>query len=374
MKVEIISIGTRLLMSDILDTGTAYLSRSMREVNLELTCKVTVGDEPDMVADAIRVALRRADFVLTTGGLGKTEGDLTRRALEQVLGREVLSSRDKVGLLGKSGTRGHALLIEHERGTLICLPGDRREMAYLVETGVLPYIRRRLASEPGVGWALLRTVGVMESSLKRQLEDIVSGANHRITFDSFAGQTNIQIWVKSKTTQQAEQDLDEIRQAITARLGDHVYGEGEDRLEDVVLDFLSRSGKKLSLAECYTGQSLAKTLAASEHAGDHISPLPANSWIDVAQLLELNELSPHDDLTGWCRTVAEQTRARQKADIGLVIYKNVTPGGVQVLVTLASPLGVSVTQRTFGGHPENINPWACTLGLAHLRRWLLAHR
>ncbi|HEX6383482.1 MAG TPA: hypothetical protein VF177_02325 [Anaerolineae bacterium] len=78
-------------------------------------------------------------------------------------------------------------------------------------------------------------------------------------------------------------------------------------------------------------------------------------------------------MTQWCRTAAEQLRLKSETDLGLVVYKNVTRSGVQVLVTLASPTGVSVTQRSFGGHPENIDQWAFTLGLTHLRRWLLVH-
>ncbi|NJN54274.1 MAG: hypothetical protein HC804_05645 [Anaerolineae bacterium] len=70
MKVEIVSIGTELLVSDILDTNSAFVSRSLREVKVDLTCKVTIGDDPDMIADAFRTALRRADVVSFYGGVG----------------------------------------------------------------------------------------------------------------------------------------------------------------------------------------------------------------------------------------------------------------------------------------------------------------
>ena len=73
MKVEIISIGTELLVSDILDTNAAYISRSLREVNVSLTSKITIGDDPEMIADAFQVALRRADVVIATGGLGQRQ-------------------------------------------------------------------------------------------------------------------------------------------------------------------------------------------------------------------------------------------------------------------------------------------------------------
>lgn len=84
MKVEIISIGTELLVSDILDTNAAYISRSLREVNVTLTSKVTIGDDPAMIADAFQVALRRANLVIATGGLGRGKDDFTREAITAV--------------------------------------------------------------------------------------------------------------------------------------------------------------------------------------------------------------------------------------------------------------------------------------------------
>jgi hypothetical protein len=84
-------------------------------------------------------------------------------------------------------------------------------------------------------------------------------------------------------------------------------------------------------------------------------------------------LTNDTDLTRWCREAAERLKEKAAADIGLLVYNNITPGGIQLLITLASSSGVSVMQRSFGGHPDNIAQWASTLGMVHLRRWLLAH-
>jgi hypothetical protein len=95
--------------------------------------------------------------------------------------------------------------------------------------------------------------------------------------------------------------------------------------------------------------------------------------VDLAEYLDLDPLTSDTDLTRWCRDAAEQLREKHSADIGLLIYNYITPGGIQLLITLASSFGVSVMQRSFGGHPDNIAHWASTLGMVHLRRWLLAH-
>lgn len=379
MKVEIVSIGTELLMSDIIDTNAAHVSRSLREVNISLTSKVTVGDDLEMIVDAIQVALRRADVVLTIGGLGQKENDLTRQAVAAVTGRELTADPPGITdavLLGASPTAANTssgLLLEALRGTIICLPSARREMAYLLETAVLPYLQQQFTTETKAGWLLLRTVGMMESSIKQQLTDLTVGARHRITFDSFAGQTNIRLWVEAKSEEQVSSELRRLKQMVLARLGDHVYGEGEDQLEGVILQTLLKSNIRLVIAECDTDHILARLFEQLPGADQVITVLPTATWSDLAGFLELDTATLESDLTTRCRAAAEQLLARTQADLALVVYNNVTQGGVQVLVTLASSHGVSVTQRSFGGHPENIDHWASTLGLAHLRRWLMVH-
>lgn len=375
MKVEIVSIGTELLVSDILDTNSAYVSRSLREVKVELTSKVTVGDDPEMIADAIKVALRRADVVLTTGGLGTGRDDFTRQAVTAVTGRAPLPDPPAVTgakLLGDSTVRMCGLMVEESSGTIMCLPGNRREMAYLLETEVLPYLRQQLYKEHKAGWTLLRSVGLMQSSLKQDLADLAPDPQHSITFDSFAGQTNIRIWVQASSEEEVQAELKRMKGIVRERLGDHIFGAESDRLEGVVQQSLSEIGVKVSIAECYTNQVMMDTLSANEGSEDAFYVLPWQTWYDLADKLHLEAVT-QNNLTQWCRRAAERLMEETGNALGLVVYNNVTQGGVQILVTLASPNGVSVTQRSFGGHPDNIDQWALTLGLSHLRRWLLAH-
>jgi len=375
MKVEIISIGTELLVSDILDTNAAYISRSLREVNVSLTGKVTVGDDPEMIADAFKVALRRADMVIATGGLGHGKDDFTHEAITAVTQRPAIPEPPGIHgaiLLGNSDVGSTGLMLEEVTGVLVCLPGNRREMSYLLETEVLPYLRQQLETEMQTGWALLRCVGVMESSLKQDLADLAASPDHRITFDSFAGQTNIRLWAKAKSEQALQEQLHTLKTAVSQRLGDHVFGAEADRLEAVVLHNLMKNKLHLSLAECYTHDIINETICPLEGAAEHISLYSAKTWKELGAALQLDKLTG-DNLSQWCRRAANALRSQNNSDLSLIVFSNVTQGGVQILVTLASPNGVSVTQRSFGGHPENIDQWALTLGLTHLRRWLMVH-
>ncbi|WP_420643603.1 competence/damage-inducible protein A [Candidatus Leptofilum sp.] len=375
MKVEIISIGTELLVSDILDTNAAHISRSLREVNVALTSKVTIGDDPEMIADAFRVALRRADLVIATGGLGSSKDDFTLEAVTAVTNRHPTTESPGIQggiLLGDSIVGSTGVMVEEKDGVLVCLPGNRREMSYLLETEVLPYLQEQLSDDIHTGWTLLRCVGVMESSLKQDLADLNANAEQRITFDSFAGQTNIRLWAKASSEAALNEKLARLKTAVAQRLGDHVFGDESDRLETVVLQQLKQNNLHLSLAECYTHAVLQKIIAPLPDAASHVQLHPAQTWQAVATALKLDDLTG-DNLSQWCRHAANALRSQTDTDLSLVVYSNVTQGGVQILVTLASPHGVSVTQRSFGGHPENIDQWALTLGLTHLRRWLMVH-
>lgn len=376
MKIEIISIGTELLVSDILDTNSAYISRCLRELNVTLTSKVTVGDDPDMIADVFQVALDRADVVLASGGIGFGENDFTRQAISQITDiAQIEFSNKTVGyrVLGSEAQYGQGIFVKVGEASLICLPGNRRELAYLLETEVLPYLQGQLTAVAKVShWKLLRTVGMMESSLKQELADIAIGPNHRINFDSFAGQTNVKIWVEAETANKVEQEILRLENIILDRMGDHVFGKQKDLLEKVVVGTLSKSGYSLSIAECNTAQTISNAIKQVPQYSPAIQLIAVDKWQDLAKMLQLNQLD-HDQLTQWCRYAAQALLSLHQSDLSLIVYNNVTQGGIQLLVTLASQFGVSVTQRSFGGHPENIHQWALTLGLSHLRRWLIAH-
>ena len=378
MKIELVSIGTELLISDILDTNLSYVARSLREVDVSLTCKVTVGDDLAMIVDALRVGLRRADAVLTIGGLGADEADFTEMALKQLIQETAVHAPADPPLLRTIGNEmlaqatGKVLTLDEH--IIISLPGNRREITYLMENEVLPYLRHQRVDPTAVhsGWRLLRTVGIMESSLKQELADLTNGISHRLTFDSFAGQTNIRIWAEQDSVAHVQDELNRVQELVKSRLGDYIYGGEQDRLEQNVIEQLRQSTYKVSLLEFNTDAICTRTLRQIPESEEFCRFQHANQWQTIANEFDLEPLRD-DNLVHWCRAVADQLVKRQAVDLGLIVFSNITQSGVQILVTLASPYGISVIQRSFGGHPDNINQWALTLALSHLRRWLLAY-
>lgn len=374
MKVEVVSIGSELLMSDVLDTNSAYISRSLQTVGAELIYKVTVGDNLERITEAFLVAMARADVVLAIGGLGTAVNDFTRAAAAAATGLEY--DPDENVVIGATSIdvapgRSASFFVEKNERLLFCLPGNRREMAYILETAVFPFLQRQQQLKSG--WVLLRTVGLMESSIRQMLSDLIAEPNQTISFDSYAGQTNIRLSVEADSEQEIEEQLTELNHEIRSRLGDHIFGEGNDRLETVILNMLRQNNFKLAVVECNTSRFLSRALAQVPDHGAVVETFPFDLVDDLAGYLDISPLISQEEFTYWCREVAEKLRIQQEVDLSLFLYSHVNPGGVQLSSFLSSDLGVSVTQRSFGGHPENINQWASTLGLSHLHRWFLAH-
>ncbi len=322
MKAEIVSIGTKHLLGDVLDTNSAYISRSLQEIGAELIYKVTVGDNLEHIADALRIALARADLVLTTGGLGDQARDFTRQAAAATTHASLNPITHELEgsiLLGNQAPRFAGFILDNLPGMLVCLPGSRREMAYLLETEVFPYIRARARLKSGM--LILRTVGVMESSLRQQLADLALASNQWISFDSYAGQSNIRLRVMADTEADIQVQLDMLRSTILQRLGDHVFGQDKDRLEAVILAMLGKGGYRLAVAECHTDHTLSQLLLADTAVTvtASILPLAVESEIDLASALQIEPPTPTTTITHWCRTAAEEMVRKTAVSLGLLV-------------------------------------------------------
>lgn len=371
MQVEVVTIGDELLFNEIIDTNAPYIIRCLREINLDPFCKLTVGDKLDAIVQVFQAGLKRSHIVVTTGGMGANEDDFTYQAIVTVTGRNHETFPHLTYLNGLSPT-SYGMMVEQNEGTLICLPGNPRDMTYIMESVVLPYLQNRLQQERPCGWLLLRTAGAMESTLRQLLGDLELVSGQRITFISFAGQTDIRLWVEANSQDEVGLALNRLRGDILERLGDHIYGEEQDRLEQIVLGQLQNADQKLVIAECDTGRVLSRSLGSINNSEALTLTTPANV-AELSDYLGLVQPTAEGDLTKWCRLAADLLMRRHQSNLALLLFNNITPGGVQILVTLASRFGVSMIQRSFGGHPDNINYWANTLALVHLRRWLLAH-
>lgn len=302
MDVEIVTVGTELLLGFTVDTNAAEISRALAEVGGRVVRRVTVADERGPLRDAVAGALRRSRFVIVTGGLGPTNDDITKRTVADLyrlpleideeylraLGerfrryphREMPASnrsqaempRGAVRLPNRRGT-APGLLIDAPIGTAILLPGVPGEMRQILHDHVAPLVRERVRAAAGhpavIRSRTVRTTGVTESGLADllgPLEGSLGGAT--LAYLPGWDGVDLRVTVRGLDEPEAERVLDGATRTLVAALGDPCYGTGDRDLAAAALDALRSSGRTVAVAESCTGGLIGARLSAIPGASD----------------------------------------------------------------------------------------------------------
>jgi competence/damage-inducible protein CinA-like protein len=281
MQAEIITIGTELLLGQIIDTNAAYLAKELAAMGFNVFRSTTIGDNQDRIAHAVRRALDDCDVVITSGGIGPTVDDKTRAAVAAAMGRDLVFDQslmddikaffDKRGLvLGENNPRQafiphDAIPVRNPVGTapgfivvqdhryVISLPGVPRELYYLMEHSVLPFIQREFGLETVINMRVLRTAGTGESNIDRLVADLEESNNPTVGLSAYPGAVDIRVTAKAKDSITAQQLLDDMETQLRDRLGDMIYGLDDVTIESVVVNMLLERGLKLVVLETNTG-------------------------------------------------------------------------------------------------------------------------
>ncbi|MCX7839698.1 MAG: CinA family nicotinamide mononucleotide deamidase-related protein, partial [Anaerolineae bacterium] len=290
MKAEIISIGTELLLGQLTDTNAVWIAERLSEVGVDLYFRTTVGDNAGRIANAIQHALTRADIVITTGGLGPTVDDVTREAVAQATGRDLVLDENLLvqiqRLFEKWGRTMSAnnvrqayiprgatpienpvgtapvFIVEHQGKYIVSLPGVPREMKYLMETRILPWLREKTQGEAIILSKTLRTCAVGESQVDEKIADLETSSNPTVGLMAHPGQTDVRITAKARTRAEAEALIKEMETRVRERLGDWIYGEGNETVEEVVARLLAARNWRIAIAETNTAGKIAERLRA----------------------------------------------------------------------------------------------------------------
>lgn len=288
MRAEILSVGTELLLGQITDTNAAYIARALADLGIDVFFKQTVGDNPQRIQEALRLALSRADAVLITGGLGPTEDDLTVEAVAQALGepliedaavadhvRRFFAARGrtptpnvfKQALVPRSArvipnSRGTApgIHLEHGERVIFIMPGVPYEMEAMMHGYVLPALRAH-AGGAVIRSRVLRVTGEGESAVEMRIKDLLATTTPTIAPYAKLGEVHLRLTAKGPAEAVAQQ-LAEGERRVRERLGELIYGEDDETLEEVVGRLLVSRGETLAVAESCTGGLLAQRLTA----------------------------------------------------------------------------------------------------------------
>lgn len=288
MRAEILSVGTELLLGQIVDTNAAYLARVLSDLGISVYRRVTVGDNMDRLLAALRQALADSDIVLTIGGLGPTMDDITRDglagALEDTLlfdegiadrlreffrkrGMPVLESNLRQAWVPTNGRaidnpNGTApgLLFEKNGKIGIALPGPPNEFIPMVDNQVVPYLREKTGNVGTIRSKVLRIAGVGESLVEERVKDLMHDSNPTVAPYAKVGEVHLRVTAKATTAEEADALILERALQIYDILGDAIYGEGDDPIEKAVVLALKERGQTIATAESCTGGLLSQRI------------------------------------------------------------------------------------------------------------------
>jgi nicotinamide-nucleotide amidase len=376
-QAEILTIGTEILLGQIVDTNTAAIARSLRGIGVNLYFAATVGDNVDRSAAAIRTALERSDILITTGGLGPTIDDMTRAAMagavgvdtefspalwEQIkerfahFGREPSENNRRqaylpIGATGIENPVGTApaFWLEYNGSIAFALPGVPAEMEHLLEHEVLPLIESRYSLAAPIHTRILRTAGIGESSLDSRIQDLETADNPTLGVSAHPGQVDLRLGARAESVERAQAMLSDLERELRDRLGDLIFGQNDETLAGVVLRLAAAHGWRVVSLEAGTGGTLAQVLAESSQSFDRAI---------VAHRLAPADLS--------ARLAEEMAQADAQLGFGLVLLAE---GDENRLTGVVRGPGVDrAFDRTYNGPPANAAAWGCSHLLNLARR------
>jgi len=291
MDIELVTVGTELLLGFTVDTNSAEIGRTLAAGGVRVVRRTAVADEVAAIRDAVSAALKRTGVVVTTGGLGPTADDITKSAVAALFGARLVFDPSvwaalearfaRFGRIPTANNRGQAeipegaavlpnrwgtapgLWLEGEPGLVVMLPGVPIEMRNLLEASVVPRFAARSKGASVIRSATVRTTGIAESTLAERMDDLEARiAPLSLAYLPGLGSVDLRVTAWNLDGEEADRRLAEAVRLMTDRAGDHAYGTGNDDLAAVVLAELRRRGLRICVAESCTGGLLGGRLTA----------------------------------------------------------------------------------------------------------------
>jgi nicotinamide-nucleotide amidase len=293
MNAEITIIGSELLLGQIIDTNASYIAQKLAEIGINLYFKTTVGDNFERMKSVLINALKRSEIIITSGGLGPTEDDLTREVISEVTGRELILHKDilnhieslfnKLGFKMSENNKKQAFLpkeaipienpigtapgfvLEHENKVIISLPGVPSELKLLMEKSVIPYLKERFQLKGIIKSRVLKTVEITEGRVDELIKDLMKrGPNPTVGVLAYPSGVEIRITAKGDNMDEVMNLIRIVEDDIRNRLKDYIYGADKETLEEVVKNMLKERNLTISVLETCTAGKLSQKLLDSE--------------------------------------------------------------------------------------------------------------
>ena len=410
MRAEIVSVGTELLLGQIVDTNAAYVARVLSDLGISVYRRVTVGDNMERLLAALRDALENSDIVITIGGLGPTMDDITRDGLAAALGdtlqfdeniaeklreffrirnypllesnlRQAMVPTQGRALANPNGT-APGLLFEVGGKIAFALPGPPNEFIPLVDNEIAPYIRLKTGNVGTIRSLVLRVAGVGESMVEEKIKDLMQDANPTVAPYAKVGEVHLRVTAKADTAEAADKLIAERAALVRARLGNAIYAENDDPIEKAVVLALRERGQTVGTAESCTGGLVAQRI--TEIAGS--SAVFAGGVVAYSNAAKTDLVSVPAELiervgavsAEVAQALAEGARARFGTTYGIGVTGIAGPDGGTaekpvglVYIAVAYPGGCDVEKSNFIGSRAIVRTRSAQTALNLLRLRIL---
>lgn len=283
---ELISVGTEILLGDILNTDAQFLSIELAKLGISVIHQSTVGDNRERLLEQLNEAAKRSDIIILSGGLGPTPDDLTKEVCCEFFGKEMLLHeptvekirnyfsakgmemtqnnlkqamfpKDSVIFPNNNGT-APGMAIEKDGVHILVLPGPPRELKPMFKDSALPYLMR--FSDKIIVSHNIRTFGIGESAMAEKVNDLFDSENPTVAPYAKDGEALLRVTAMAGTKDEAEELCKPLISEICSRLGDYVYGLDYSCIEEAVVKMLKSRNLKVATAESCTGGLIAKRI------------------------------------------------------------------------------------------------------------------
>jgi nicotinamide-nucleotide amidase len=393
---EVVAIGSELLLGQIIDTNTSYLAARFQELGIEVRYSTQVGDDPRRMAEVLSRALKRSRIIITTGGIGPTEDDLTREVIARVTGRKLVFHPkllriiqgyfDLAGFVMAPNNRKQAhiptgaqtlpnpigtapgFILETEKGNLIItVPGVPRELKRMWSETIAPFLQKKMGTDLGlIEYKVLKVCGLGESRVDEQIGDLIRGStNPVIGLLASPGEIRIRLTARGKNRKATQSLIQTVAVQIRERLGPVIFGEDEDTLEGTVVRQLEQQGLTLAVADAFTAGRIFQRLQTTP------SPRVKGGWVIQSLAGWPQKIKGAQENPGL--SLARLIRKELSANCGLGIF--VAENAGRQFLHLGCALGDRAEnyEHPIGGHPGVLADRVTVIALDWLRKMLLPH-
>ena len=293
-NAEIISIGSELLLGQIVDTNASWMAQRLTDAGVNLFYKTVVGDNPGRMREVIEQALERSDIVITGGGIGPTQDDLTREIVADATGRELVLDphlseqieqrfqrrglimtennqrqayipRGAIPVENPNGT-APSFIVEDPRGVVFALPGVPFEMKWLFDNEVIPYLQRKFSLSETLTYRVLKVAEIGESSVDDRIGHLIAGSsNPTVGVLAHPGQVDVRIAAKAATVEDARSLIAPMEDEVRKLLGRHVFAADDETMEDAVGGLLRGRNATVAVYEDITAGLVTERLQQASH-------------------------------------------------------------------------------------------------------------